>query len=189
MPHGQKRTARRGSRLAAFDRQSAPIRNRTRLSGTITISSCRTEFRNALRSATRLSSQEHQKTLRIHGLNIRPDIVIHEPFDPLIHANRRDGNYAVFELALRGKVLQRLQKISPVWHRCSTSSRTHWGYSSTSRTLVRISTCSRSYSQSHCRFCCAPYRKRRQCRRGRRLAVLRQPTARSSLELNKMISS
>ena len=45
--------------------------------------------------------QEHQKTLEIHGLNIRPDIVIHEPFDPLVHANRREGNYAVFELALR----------------------------------------------------------------------------------------
>jgi hypothetical protein len=33
--------------------------------------------------------QEHQKTLDRHGLTIRPDIIIHEPFDPARHTSRR----------------------------------------------------------------------------------------------------
>jgi len=45
--------------------------------------------------------QEHQKTLANHGLNIRPDIIIHQPFDPAFHTNRRHGNFAVFELKRR----------------------------------------------------------------------------------------
>lgn len=44
--------------------------------------------------------QEHQKTLLNHNLTIRPDIIIHEPYDPEIHANRRQGNFAVIELKL-----------------------------------------------------------------------------------------
>lgn len=42
--------------------------------------------------------QEYQKRLRVHGLTIRPDIIIHEPFDPSRHLSRRDGNIAVIEL-------------------------------------------------------------------------------------------
>jgi hypothetical protein len=45
--------------------------------------------------------QEHQKTLVAHGLTIRPDIVIHEPFDRARHADRTEGNVAVIELKLR----------------------------------------------------------------------------------------
>lgn len=45
--------------------------------------------------------QEYQKTLERHGLTIRPDIIIHQPFDPAIHETRRDGNFAVIELKLR----------------------------------------------------------------------------------------
>lgn len=41
---------------------------------------------------------EHQKTHDAHGLRVRPDLVLHEPFDPARHANRREGNVAVFEL-------------------------------------------------------------------------------------------
>jgi hypothetical protein len=44
--------------------------------------------------------QEHQKRLRDHGLTIRPDIIIHEPFDPARHAARTEGNRAVMELKL-----------------------------------------------------------------------------------------
>lgn len=44
--------------------------------------------------------QEYQKRLAQHGLNIRPDIIIHEPFDPARHATRREGNLAVIELKL-----------------------------------------------------------------------------------------
>ncbi|AQT53725.1 TPA: hypothetical protein U2L33_002062 [Burkholderia cenocepacia] len=42
--------------------------------------------------------QEYQKRLRVHGLAIRPDIIIHEPFDPNRHFSRRDRNVAVMEL-------------------------------------------------------------------------------------------
>jgi len=44
--------------------------------------------------------QEYQKSLKNHGLTIRPDIVIHEPFDPSRHIDRREGNIAVIALKL-----------------------------------------------------------------------------------------
>lgn len=47
-----------------------------------------------------LIEQEYQKRLIEHGLRIRPDIIIHEPFDPARHAGRDDGNLAVIELKL-----------------------------------------------------------------------------------------
>jgi len=42
--------------------------------------------------------QEYQKRLRDHGLTVRPDIIIHEPFDPSYHGARTSGNRAVVEL-------------------------------------------------------------------------------------------
>ena len=45
--------------------------------------------------------QEYQKRLKTHGLDIRPDIIIHEPFDQTRHSNRQSGNHAVFELKRR----------------------------------------------------------------------------------------
>lgn len=48
-----------------------------------------------------LVEQEYQKRLRDHGLNIRPDLIIHEPFNPNRHASRAEGNFAVFELKHR----------------------------------------------------------------------------------------
>ena len=42
--------------------------------------------------------QEYQKQAGVHGLTIRPDIVIHEPFNPARHAGRAEGNLAVIEL-------------------------------------------------------------------------------------------
>lgn len=45
-----------------------------------------------------LLQQEYQKTMAQHGLTIRPDIIIHEPFDPARHKSRKDGNVAVIEL-------------------------------------------------------------------------------------------
>ena len=50
--------------------------------------------------------QEHQKTLVRHGLTIRPDIVIHEPFDPAVHRSRKDGNVAAIELKCRASPRQ-----------------------------------------------------------------------------------
>ncbi|WP_250487002.1 hypothetical protein [Caballeronia sp. GaOx3] len=45
--------------------------------------------------------QEYQKRLDSHGVRLRPDIIIHEPFDDSKHSSRRDGNYLVIELKLR----------------------------------------------------------------------------------------
>ena len=45
--------------------------------------------------------QEHQKTRRRHGITLRPDIIVHQPFDPTIHGSRCDGNFAVIALKLR----------------------------------------------------------------------------------------
>lgn len=42
--------------------------------------------------------QEYQKRLYAHGVTIRPDIIIHEPFDETRHESRKDGNIAVIEL-------------------------------------------------------------------------------------------
>ena len=47
-----------------------------------------------------LIEQEHQKRLQAHGLTFRPDIIVHEPFTPLLHGNRSEGNYIVVELKL-----------------------------------------------------------------------------------------
>ena len=46
----------------------------------------------------RIIEQEHQKRLYDHGLTVRPDIIIHQPFDPDRHAARTQGNFAVLEL-------------------------------------------------------------------------------------------
>ena len=48
-----------------------------------------------------LVEQEYQKRLKDHGLTIRPDIIIHCPFEQNKHESRSDGNLAVFELKLR----------------------------------------------------------------------------------------
>jgi hypothetical protein len=45
--------------------------------------------------------QEYQKQAGRHGVTIRPDIIIHEPFDPERFADRTQGNVAVIELKLR----------------------------------------------------------------------------------------
>jgi hypothetical protein len=42
--------------------------------------------------------QEYQKHFESHGLKIRPDIIVHEPFDEDRHRSRRDGNHAVIEI-------------------------------------------------------------------------------------------
>lgn len=45
--------------------------------------------------------QEYQKQAGRHGVTIRPDIIIHEPFDPERFGDRTQGNVAVIELKLR----------------------------------------------------------------------------------------
>ena len=48
-----------------------------------------------------LLREECQKRLAEHGLRIRPDIILHEPFDPRRHRGRDEGNHAVMELKRR----------------------------------------------------------------------------------------
>jgi len=48
-----------------------------------------------------LLEEEYQKNLREHGLEIRPDIIIHEEFDETRHSGRDQGNIAVMELKLK----------------------------------------------------------------------------------------
>lgn len=50
--------------------------------------------------------QEHQKRLKGHGTNIRPDIIVHEPYNPKRHSSRSDGNLAVIELKLKAGVTE-----------------------------------------------------------------------------------
>ena len=45
--------------------------------------------------------QECQKRLGLHGLTIRPDIIIHIPFERGNVKERQDGNFCVIELKLR----------------------------------------------------------------------------------------
>ncbi len=45
--------------------------------------------------------QEYQKQADLHGMTIRPDIIIHDPFNPTRHHVRTEGNLAVVELKLR----------------------------------------------------------------------------------------
>lgn len=45
--------------------------------------------------------QEAQKRLADHGLNQRPDIIVHEPFDPQRHEGRYQGNHAAIALKRR----------------------------------------------------------------------------------------
>ncbi len=44
--------------------------------------------------------QEYQKTLKNHGINKRPDIIIHVPYIEKIHSSRRVGNHVVIQLKL-----------------------------------------------------------------------------------------
>lgn len=48
-----------------------------------------------------LLREEYQKRYAEHGLRIRPDIILHEPFDSSRHRGRDEGNYAVMELKRR----------------------------------------------------------------------------------------
>lgn len=42
--------------------------------------------------------QEYQKRMREHGFRIRPDIIIHIPFEQSELNSRKEGNFVVIEL-------------------------------------------------------------------------------------------
>lgn len=51
-----------------------------------------------LPTAEFIVEQEHQKRLGDHGLQIRPDIIIHVPFRAGFHRSRKEENFVLFEL-------------------------------------------------------------------------------------------
>lgn len=70
--------------------------------------------------------QEYQKRLQDHGINIRPDIIIHVPTPA--GGNRRKGNFAVFELNLRAGPAE-AGRTSTTWTPCWVLSTTRSGSS------------------------------------------------------------
>jgi len=50
--------------------------------------------------------QEYQKTLPHHGINIRPDLIIHIPFERGVTQRRDEGNFAAVEIKLRSTEAQ-----------------------------------------------------------------------------------
>jgi len=47
--------------------------------------------------------QEYQKTLPEHGITIRPDIIVHIPFERGLVESRDQGNFVVIQLKLKAK--------------------------------------------------------------------------------------
>lgn len=66
--------------------------------------------------------QEYQKQADLHGITIRPDIIIHEPFDHRRHHARTEGNLAVMELKLKvtpAKVLEDFESLGLMLNKLS----------------------------------------------------------------------
>ncbi|MGA7077087.1 MAG: hypothetical protein WBQ43_05150 [Terriglobales bacterium] len=63
------------------------------------------QLRNRLQDAELpgdpIVEQEYQKTIPVHGLNIRPDIIVHIPFERGRADHRDQGNFVAMELKLR----------------------------------------------------------------------------------------
>ena len=53
--------------------------------------------------------QEYQKRQRDHGLTVRPDIIIHEPFDSARHGARTAGNRVVVEIKINATEAEAVQ--------------------------------------------------------------------------------
>lgn len=54
--------------------------------------------RDAIWPDNPIVEEEYQKRAKDHGTTIRPDLIIHVPFDRGLHDSRRDGNYVVIQL-------------------------------------------------------------------------------------------
>ena len=63
--------------------------------------------------------QEYAKKLKEHGLKIRPDLIIHIPFDEKHHKSRREGNFAVIELKLKCTMAQAAKDYEHIAEMCS----------------------------------------------------------------------
>jgi len=63
--------------------------------------------------------QEYQKNAAAHGLDIRPDLIIHCPFERGVFENRRQGNYVVIELKRRANRQAALQDYAKLDRICT----------------------------------------------------------------------
>jgi hypothetical protein len=61
----------------------------------------RNRLQNAELPGEPIVEQEYQKTIPLHRLNIRPDIIVHIPFDRGRAERRDQGNFVAMELKLR----------------------------------------------------------------------------------------
>lgn len=72
----------------------------------------------SLRWEGAIIEQEYQKRILPHGLRIRPDIIIHVPFEEGHHNSRREGNFVVFELKLNATVEKAMYDYSNLSSMC-----------------------------------------------------------------------
>ncbi|EGR3967640.1 hypothetical protein DDN11_18760 [Vibrio cholerae] len=63
--------------------------------------------------------QEYQKRIREHGVTVRPDIIIHVPFDHDETNTRGEGNFVVFELKLNASESSALTDYTNLSQMCS----------------------------------------------------------------------
>jgi hypothetical protein len=63
--------------------------------------------------------QEYQKRFAPHGIRVRPDIIIHVPFDSDEHNTHGEGNFVVFELKLNARESAALTDLDNLSQMCS----------------------------------------------------------------------
>lgn len=79
------------------------------------------ELRNRLRDLVMddyLIEHEYQKTLKDHGITIRPDLVVHIPFEESSLGTRYEGNLVVIELKLRASRAKALEDFTHISTMC-----------------------------------------------------------------------
>lgn len=62
--------------------------------------------------------QEYQKRMREHGIRIRPDVIIHVPFNHSRHLSRNEDNFIVMELKLRALAEEALRDYQALSDMC-----------------------------------------------------------------------
>jgi len=70
---------------------------------------------NGLEIEGAIVEQEYQKRMKEHGFRIRPDIIIHIPFEGAGFSSRAEGNFVVIELkrqAIEGEALADYENLS-----------------------------------------------------------------------------
>lgn len=61
---------------------------------------------------------EYQKTLKDHGITIRPDLVVHIPYEGSGFASRAEGNCAVIEIKLKASKARALDDFAHIAEMC-----------------------------------------------------------------------